>query len=140
MVYCVDADEAWRKRIAGEWGDVAARHMHLTDGFSVLAVQDDAPIGLISVCWRALPPPLSGACEGFIEVRAEFRRRGIATRLIEIALERARARGACQLRAWSSEDKAEAIPMWKALGFGLCPATVHPRGQEVKGYFVTKRT
>ena len=28
--------------------------------------------------------------------------------------------------------------MWKALGFGLCPATTFPQGQEVKGYFVAK--
>lgn len=28
--------------------------------------------------------------------------------------------------------------MWKALGFGLCPATTFPNGQEVKGYFVAR--
>jgi hypothetical protein len=58
--------------------------------------------------------------------------------MVEIACERAVRRGAYQIRAWSSDDKIEAIPMWKALGFGLCPATEHPRGQEVKGYFVAK--
>ena len=55
-----------------------------------------------------------------------------------MAVERARARGVYQLRAWSSEDKTEAIPMWKALGFGLCPATTYPGGREIEGYFVTK--
>jgi hypothetical protein len=58
--------------------------------------------------------------------------------LIDLSILRAREHGAYQLRAWSSEDKIEAIPMWKQLGFGLCPATVFPRGQEVRGYFVIK--
>ena len=63
--------------------------------------------------------------------------RGIATRMIAMCVEPARARGAHQLRGWSSEDKTEAIPMWRALGFGLCPATTYPRGIEVRGYYVT---
>lgn len=29
--------------------------------------------------------------------------------------------------------------MWKALGFGLCPATQHGRGQEIRGYYATRR-
>jgi len=41
-----------------------------------------------------------------------------------------------QLRAWSSADKTAAIPMWRALGFGLCPATTYPRAAAVEGYFV----
>ncbi len=137
----IDADEAWKQRIAHEWSETAARHMHLADGFSILAMHDGKVIGLISVYWRELPPPLSNACEGYIdivEVLAGFRRQGIATMLIEMSAERARARGVHQLRAWSSGDKAEAIPMWKALGFGLCPATTYPKGQKVDGYFVTR--
>ncbi len=47
--------------------------------------------------------------------------------------------GFYQLRAWSSSDKTEAIPMWKSLGFGLVPTTTYPRGQAVPGYFVTLR-
>lgn len=140
LIDYIDADETWRQRIAEEWGDIAAQHMHIDDGFSILALSNDEPVGLISVHWRALPPPLVDTYEGYIdiiEVRAGFRRRGIATKMIELSAERAREEGACQLRAWSSEDKMEAIPMWKALGFGLCPATTYPRGMEIRGYFVT---
>lgn len=136
----VDADEAWKQRIAKEWGETAVQHMHITEGFSILALHDEKPVGLISVYWRRLPPPLVDSYEGYIdiiEVLAEFRRQGIATKMIDISAERARKRGVYQLRAWSSEDKTEAIPMWKALNFGLCPATVYPSGQEVAGYFVT---
>ena len=138
----LDADEEIRDRVFDEWGEVAARHMHLADGFSVVAVDGGAVVGLVSVQWRDLPPPLELAREGFveiIEVAESHRRRGIAARMLEMCLERAREEGAHQLRAWSSEDKAEAIPMWRALGFGMHPATERPRGSSaVKGYFVTR--
>ena len=142
MIYTLikDADETWKPRIAGEWGGIAAQHMHIADGFSILALCNGNPVGLISVYWRKLPPPLADMHEGYIdiiEVLAGFGRRKIATRMIEMSTERARKRGAHQLRAWSSGDKVEAISMWKALGFGLCPATTYPGGEEVRGYFAT---
>lgn len=137
----VDAGEALRERIGREWGPVVAAHMHLSQGYALVALDAGDPVGLISIAWRELPPPLAGVVEAFIdiiEVRADWRRRGVGRRLVELAAERARAAGAYQLRAWSSEDKTEAIPMWRALGFGLCPATTYPRGIEVKGYFVAR--
>jgi GNAT superfamily N-acetyltransferase len=135
----VDVDEPLRERIGREWGEVAARHMHLSDGFSIVALVGDESVGLIAVIWRELPPPLPATVEGYIdiiEVRRDYRRRGIASQLVRLVAARARERGAYQLRAWSSEDKIEAIPLWRALGFGLCPATTTPRGQTVHGYFV----
>lgn len=137
----VDADEVLKTRVADEWGEKAARHMHIEDGFSILAMHDNDLVGLISVYWKLLPAPLPETCEGYIdilEVHKDFRRRGIAKQLIAIAMERAKEKGAYQMRSWSSLDKTEAIPMWKAIGFGLCPATTFPKGQEVRGYFVTK--
>lgn len=137
----VDADERLRNRVAEEWGGKVAHHMHLEDGFSILAVQEEKLVGLISVYWKMLSSPLPETYEGYIdilEVHQDFRRKGIATQLIDKALERAQEKSVYQLRAWSSLDKTEAIPMWKALGFGLCPATTYPGGQEVKGYFAVK--
>ena len=133
----VDADEQMKSRVAVEWGEKAARYMHLEDGFAILAVKENEPVGLISVYWKALPE----TCEAYsdiLEVRQGFRRRGIAAHLIGLASERAKKQGAYQLRAWSSLDKTESIPMWKALDFGLCPATTYPQGQEIKRYFVVK--
>jgi len=141
VIKYIDADETIKNRIADEWGEKAARHMHLDDGFSIVAMQAEQPIGLISMYWKLLPPPLPETCEGHIdilEVHKGFRRRGIATKLIEMSIARAKERGAYQIRSWSSLDKEEAIPTWKALGFGLCPSTTYPKGQEVKGYFVVK--
>ena len=137
----IDADEKLKELIAKEWGELQARYMHISDGFSIVAMYQGNPVGLISVCLKKLPPPIMDKYETFIdiiEVQAGFRRKGIAKKMIEISLERSRKMGACQIRAWSSEDKIEAIPMWRSLGFGLCPTTVYPKGQEVKGYFVTK--
>lgn len=138
--YC-EGDQQWRERVRTEWGETASRHMHLDDGFTLIATEGRAPIGLVSIVWRDLPEPLTGSVEGFIdiiEVAPEYRRRGVAGTLVEMAASRVRAKGACQLRAWSSADKVEAISMWQTLGFGLCPAVEHPGGQEVRGYFVAR--
>jgi ribosomal protein S18 acetylase RimI-like enzyme len=137
----VDADKALKDKVRYEWGEKVAHHMHLEDGFSILVMQENLLVGLISIYWKTLPAPLLETQEGYIdilEVQEDFRRRGVATQLINLSLERAKERGVFQIRAWSSLDKTEAIPMWKALGFGLCPATTYPNGQEVKGYFVVK--
>ena len=48
-IHYIDADPSWARRIRREWGEVQARHMHLTDGFSILALSEDRPVGLISV-------------------------------------------------------------------------------------------
>jgi ribosomal protein S18 acetylase RimI-like enzyme len=137
----VDATCELKNRLRSEWGEKVTQHMHMEDGFSILAMQGDAVVGLISVYWKQLPPPLPETTEGYIdilEVHKDFRRMGIATQLIDLSFACARKKGVYQLRAWSSLDKLEVIPMWKALGFGLCPATTYPGGQEVKGYFVTR--
>jgi len=136
-----DADETMRDRVGTEWGEKATRHMHLIDGFSIIALEGEILVGLISVYAKKLPTPLQESFDWYIdilEVHKDYRRRGIATHLIELAAQRAKEAGVYQIRSWSSEDKIEAIPMWKALGFGLCPATTYPQGKEVKGYFVAK--
>jgi len=140
-IQLVDADELLKSRVVEEWGEKVAHHMHLEEGFSIIAVQEEKLVGLISVYWKILPLPLPETYEGYIdilEVHQDFRRKGIATQLIDRAFVRSQERDVYQVRAWSSLDKTEAIPMWKALGFGMCPATTYPRGQEVKGYFVVK--
>jgi ribosomal protein S18 acetylase RimI-like enzyme len=138
IVY-VDADERMRDRVGREWGEKAARHMPLADGSSIVALDDELLIGLISTYGKKLP--LLETFEWYIdilEVHKNYRRKGIATHLIQMVCERAKETGIYQIRSWSSEDKVEAIPMWKALGFGLCPATTYPQGKEVKGYFVAR--
>src|SRR5512147_831577 len=140
-IHYLNIDEAWRERIAADWGEKAARHLHFADGFSIMAMHDEQSVGLISTYWRELPPPLPPTMEAyidFLEVRPDYRRRGIARELITLSVQRACEQRVYQVRSWSSEDKLAAIPMWQHLGFGLCPARTFPGGQEVRGYFVTK--
>jgi GNAT superfamily N-acetyltransferase len=137
----MEADEAIKARVLNEWGEKAARHMHLTNGFSIVALHGETLVGLISTYWRELPTPLNEDFDAYIdilEVHRDFRRKGIATQLIEISMGRAKQKGMSQIRAWSSEDKIGAIHLWKILGFGLCPVTIYPKGRELKGLFVVK--
>ena len=39
----VDGDEVWRQRLAVEWGETVAAHMHIADGFSLLALDKVRP-------------------------------------------------------------------------------------------------
>jgi len=139
-IHYVNCDERLKIQIGMVMGTTAERHLHVTDGFTIIALDEEQPVGIIAVYPRSLPAPLSETIEWYIdiiEVVPLYRRHGIARRLVAMAIERVGKEGAYQLRAWSSEDKLEAIPMWKALGFGLCPATVYPQGQEVRGFYVT---
>ena len=138
----VDCDAGLKKRIGEIMGAQAERHLNFDDGYVIVAMDGSMPVGVFAVAQMALPEPLSGTVEGYIniiEVLSGYRRMGIGRRLVETAIEYGRKRGFDQIRAWSSEDKLEAIPMWKALGFGLNPCTIYPQGEEVKGYFVTRR-
>ena len=138
-VIYLDADESMKDHVGREWGEKVVRHMHIDDGFSIVAMDQEFLIGLISVYGRKLP--LLEIFEWYIdilEVHKEHRRKGIATRLIQMVCEKAKEAGIYQIRSWSSEDKIDALPMWKTLGFGMCAATTYPQGKEVKGYFVAK--
>ena len=138
----VECDAALKQRVGEVMGEVAERHIRLADGFALVAMNGSAPVGLVAVYKRRLPTPLPETYEGFIniiEVAQAFRRHGIGRRLVEQSIVRCRAQGLHQIRAWSSDDRTEAIAMWKALGFALCPAVEHPHGIEVKGYFVALR-
>ncbi len=137
----LDTDESWRERFIIEFGEKTAHHLHFVDGFTITASFERQIVGFISTYWRQLPSPLSEYKEGYIdvlEVIPQYRRRGIATKLVELTIQRATEQDAYQVRAWSSEDKHEALPMWRKLGFGLCPAVVYPGGKEVRGFFITK--
>ena len=136
----LDCGAELRPKVLESWKWLTDKYLHLDDGFSIVALDGEMPVGVIAVYPRRLPPPLYETQEGYIDlidVLAPYRKCGVARRLVEISIARCRGKGLCQVRAWSSEDKVEAIPMWKALGFGLCPTTEYPRGQTVKGYFVT---
>ena len=135
----VECDAELRHRVGEAMGDVVERHTCLEGGFTVVALDGETPVGLIAVHRRRLPGSLAETYDGFvniIEVTESYRRQGVGRRLVELSIDRCRELGLYQVRAWSSEDKVEAIPMWKALGFTLCPAIEIHGGQEIRGYLV----
>ena len=130
----VACDETLKAAIGEQYDEASERHVRLADDCSFVAMEGDRVVGFVSVYARPLPPPLSEFVEGYINVIAvceSRRRRGIARRLLDLCIERGRSLGFCQLRGWSSDDKLEAIPMWRALGFGISPVT----DREVNGVF-----
>ena len=74
--------------------------------------------------------------DGFIEVievAEAYRRQGIGSNLVKFLEEYAASYGYYQIRAWSSEDKTEALNMWRKLNYCMCPAAM--LGQNVKKGF-----
>ena len=121
-----DADVALCEQLREEWGSWASGHVHIEDGFSLVAFHGARPVGLLAMEWKALPGPLPPHLEGHIDilhVLEGYRRIGIARKMVGVSLARAMGAGAVQVRAWSSDDKREAISLWDSLGFALCPVT-----------------
>lgn len=119
------------------------RIFHTEDGCTIVAMVNEAPVGVISVAWRALPAPMADVGEAFIDlidVDPEHRRKGIGRRLIDLASDRARRRKVVQLRAWTSDDRPESLQFWRSLQFTLAPAEIRSSaGAAVCGFHVAKR-
>ncbi|MBE5965772.1 MAG: GNAT family N-acetyltransferase [Lachnospiraceae bacterium] len=133
------------EKVATKYGEVAKNHIHTESGsFSFAAVCDDNPIGFISTYTKSLDIPINEEKDAYIdivEVNEEYQRMGIASELVKRTEEWAKKAGLLQIRAWSSQDKVEAIPMWRSLGYGLCPAKIwlEWRKVTVDGYYVVKQ-
>jgi len=131
--------------IASKYGKAAKAHIHTEDGsYSLAAVHSDIPIGFISTYTQTLSAPISEESDAYIdiiEVDKEYKRMGIATELITRTEKWAKDAGLLQIRAWSSKDKVEAIPLWRSLGYGLCPAAIWVEWckEVVNGYYVVKQ-
>ena len=139
-----EIDNFFLEKISVKYGETAKNHIHLENGsFSLAALHDGVPVGFISTYTKMLTPPLNDAKDAYIdiiEVDEPYRRKGIAKHLISTTERWAAKIGFSQIRAWSSQDKIEAIPMWRRLGYCLYPATIwlEWRKQAVAGYYVAK--
>ncbi|MCL2363749.1 MAG: GNAT family N-acetyltransferase [Defluviitaleaceae bacterium] len=133
------------ENIAIKYGEVAKNHIHTEDdSYSLAAMHDDVPIGFISTYTRNLDAPIGEERDAYIdiiEVDDACKRMGIATELVKRTEAWAMKNGLLQIRAWSSQDKTEAIPMWRNLGYGLCPAKIwlERHNIAVDGYYVVKQ-
>ena len=133
------------KKIAVKYGEMAKKHIHTENGsFSLAAIFDNTPIGFISTYTENLTIPIGEEKDAYIdiiEVDEEYHRMGIGSELVIRTEAWAKKAGFLQIRAWSSQDRIEAIPMWRSLGYGLCPAKIWVEWCEqiVDGYYVVKQ-
>lgn len=136
---------------AKKFGDYVIRFscFHFGEGcYSFGAFDGDEPVGFISAYPEFLIPPLADEKDAYIdviEVDAAYKRRGIASELVLRTERWAKDYGYRQIRTWSSDDKEEAIPMWRSLNYCLCPAYMYgedfapdPDGSLPLGYYAAK--
>ncbi len=75
----------------------------------------DTVVGFAAIHPQQWIAPLDNYSDGFIEVievAKEYRRQGIGSHLVKLLEEFAKSYGYHQIRAWSSDDKVEALHMW----------------------------
>lgn len=116
--------------------------------YAIAALHEDKIVGCAAIHPAQFIPPLEKYFDAFIElieVDESYRRQGIGKRLIRILEEKARGYGYKQIRAWSSQDKVEALNMWYSLNYCMCPAamlgqSIAPgfENQQIIGYYYAK--
>lgn len=91
------------------------------DGFYIVAWDDTEPLGHAHLALTD-PPELQD-----VEVRSEYRRRGVASALTARAEDEARSRGFARLRLGVSVDNAPAQALYRRCGYvdaGVAPKRV----------------
>lgn len=148
----VPIDEAIERKIFA-WSDDASAKITKHDMlpkregcYCIAAMCGGQVAGFAAFAPARWTPPLEQYGDAFIhsiEVAEPFRRRGIGRQLITLLEERARACGHRQIRAWSSYDKPEALHMWYAMGYAMCPVSepIYKHGKIkglIPGYYYAK--
>jgi GNAT superfamily N-acetyltransferase len=132
-----------RARYQEETTSNATDHIRFDENcFSLFALVDGRPVGVIGAHLCDLPKPLRTPREAYIdivEVLADWRRRGIGTALVEGVMEWARENGAAQARSWSEEIRTEALMLWGKLGFTFSRVDLPPEMRRIAGFYVAKR-
>lgn len=131
------------KAIEENYGKVQKDHMLLDEhSYSLVAIQEGKIIGMISSYINDFPKVLNEkeAYMNIIEVHEEYRNKGIASELVKRTEHYFRGK-VYQLRGWSSDDKTEAIKLWKKLKYNLSPTVIHieEKGVNVKGLYFSKK-
>ena len=134
-----------KELIKTKYGEVAYNHISLDEeDCSLVALEGERIIGFVSTYVRPLTSPLEAELEAYmniIEVAPGFRKLGIASELVARTEQYFRRKGIKQLRGWSSDDKIEAINLWRKLNFALSPTTIFIRQKNVavEGYYFVKK-
>ncbi len=127
------------------YGEMEANHVSLEENhYSLVATKGDEVVGFISTYIKPLTPPLEDTNEAYIniiEVHPEYRKQGIASRLTLKTEKHFKGLGISQIRGWSSDDKLEAINLWRKLDYLMSPALIHieKANINVNGYYFVKK-
>jgi ribosomal protein S18 acetylase RimI-like enzyme len=137
------ADNSIAEKIRLEFGDELAGYLNFENGFTIAAMDGEKIAGFVSASIEKLPYNFENKLEVFIdviEIKKEYRRQGIARKLLSLIEKEAKKYKAYQIRAWSSEDKKEAIVMWNNFGYFLHPQEIISAvtKKPVRGYFAGK--
>ena len=149
MIY-KEIDKVIEAKIIAQYGSWVSEYNCLQTGencYRVAALDGDTVAGFAAIHPAKWTPPLEPYEDAFIEVievDESYRRQGIGSQLVAILEQKAKAFGFYQIRAWSSEDKFEALHMWKKLHYGMCPAveigSIKPGFEDavILGYYYAK--
>jgi ribosomal protein S18 acetylase RimI-like enzyme len=138
---CTEED---KEQIKSDYGTVAVDHIGLDDmSYSLVALKDEVIVGFVSSYLQPIYKDFHQTKEAYIniiEVHKDHRQQGIATELLHRTEQHARRQGAKQIRAWSSEDKVEAIHMWFNLEYNLSPTSIYieSTNKSVSGVYAVK--
>lgn len=84
----------------------------LAGGFGVLALVDDAPAGVVIV---SVDGPMAGIHR--VSVRPGFQRQGIASAMVEVAIELLTVRGVSAVELVAREEFPQVVSWWRRHGF-----------------------
>lgn len=119
------------------------------NGCYLIAAMDNGTVaGFATIHPAQWIAPFDDCFDGFIEVievAKKYQRQGIGSNLVRLIEGFAKSYGYYQIRAWSSDDRIEALHMWHKLKYCMCPAAMlgqSARGgyenQQIAGYYCTK--
>jgi len=138
----IQVDHSLQEQIKHSWQSNAGDYLHLgSDGFTLAAVVDGQPVGIISAFKRSLPEPLAMMREAFIdilEVQELYRRQGIGETLVNRVIAWAQDNGLDQVRAWSEEIRLEALMLWRKVGFSFAKVDFERDGQKHYGFYAVR--
>lgn len=140
----VKIDEQMKSQLAKGLSQCETECIHTEKGSLALAAfADGDAAGFISVYPNSWLKPLdkADAYIDVIRVYEKYRRKGIARKLIAACEDWAKQNSYSQIRAWSDCVKIEALQMWQALGYCMCPAEIWVDWckEIVNGYYVVKK-
>ena len=127
--------------IACAFDNGSAKHIVLHENaFALAALDENIPVGFISVTPRAMGYPLEHIKDAYIEiyeVHDFYQRQGIGRYMVQCAEDWAREKGVRQIRTHHSDNAVAAIHMSYSLGYGMCPHEYH-KDEGCAGYYVAK--